>query len=144
MNQQLRRLDVSDYDAIISLWSDAGLPFKPRGRDSQAMMAVEMSLPQCAFFGLFEDDKLLAVGIAEFDGRRGWINRLAVHPDHRGEGLAGRVIHECEYFLEMQGAVVIAALIEEVNFPSMACFHKEGFVCLEEYKLFTKRKSPDA
>ncbi|MFQ5499873.1 MAG: GNAT family N-acetyltransferase, partial [Candidatus Zixiibacteriota bacterium] len=116
--QEPRRLTIDDYDQIINLWLAAGLPFKPDGRDSRSMMREEMALTHCAFFGFFQGDSMLAVGIANYDGRRGWVNRVAVHPDHRGLGLAKQMIRACESFLMEQGAVVICALIEEENYPS--------------------------
>lgn len=141
MNQTIRPLTIDDYDLIIELWSDAGLPFKPEGRDSREMMGAEMMLPQTVFLGLFEDGRMLGMGIGNFDGRRGWVNRVAVDPDRRGEKLAGKIISEIEENLEEQGAVVICALIEDINYPSISCFQKQGFVCEQDFKYFAKRRS---
>jgi GNAT superfamily N-acetyltransferase len=143
MELTIRRLTIDDYDDIIRVWSDAGLPHKPKGRDSRGMMTKEMAHPSVAYFGLFEDVLLIGVGLANFDGRRGWINRVAIDPDRRGIGLAGRLIDACEEFLRSIGAVVICALIEEVNTPSMSCFEKAGFRAEREYVYWTKRSSPD-
>lgn len=144
MSFNIRQLEPADYDDVIMLWADAGLPFKPRGRDSRTQLTHEMKRDDSFFVGLFDEHRMIAVGFASFDGRRGWINRLAVHPDHRGRGLAAQVIAECERFLKKRGAVVYAALIEEVNSPSMSCFEKAGYVCLSEYKYFRKADSEDA
>ncbi len=141
MTTSIRRLSIADYDDILRLWSIAGLPFKPHGRDSRESIAKEILLPQCRFFGLYDGDLMLGVAIASYDGRRGWINRMAVHPDYRGLRLAGQLIRECESFLESQGAVVICGLIEEMNTPSMACFNKAGYVCESTIKYFAKRQS---
>jgi len=144
MNITIRRLTIEDYDAIIRVWSDAGLPYKPNGRDSRDMIAKEMMLSEVAFLGLFDGNRMLGVCLANYDGRRGWLNRLAIDPDFRGIGLAGRLIEEGEKFLKSRGAVVIAGLIEEMNAPSMACFEKAGYSCLENITYWTKRDSPDA
>ncbi len=144
MALELKALSIDDYDVIIGLWADAGLSFKPFGRDSREMMGKEMSLPQCAFFGIFDEQKMLAVGIANYDGRRGWVNRVAVDPDQRGLGLAGRIIGECEAFLRAQGAVVICVLIENVNAPSISCFQKDGYLFEKEIGYYTKRDSDKA
>ncbi len=140
----VRRLTISDYDAMIRVWSDAGLPFKPRGRESRESLAREMANADSAFFGLFDQSRMIGVCIANWDGRRGWINRLAIDPDFRGRRLAGQLIRLCEGFLESKGATVIAALIEDENLPSMTTFEKEGYSCLPEIKYFSKRKSADA
>lgn len=141
MSTAIRRLSIADYDDILNLWSMAGLPHKPLGRDSRESMMREMNLPICRYFGMFEDDMMLGVIIANYDGRRGWLNRLAIHPDYRGQRLAGELIREAEAFLEELGAVVTCGLINELNTPSMACFEREGYICESQFKYFAKRKS---
>lgn len=144
MSVILKRLSIDDYEEIVNLWGDAGLPFKPKGRDSRSMMAKEMQQKGVAYFGLYEESKMLAVGIASYDGRRGWINRVAVNPDRRGEGLAGMIIEECEKFMRSRGAVVLTALIEDINEPSISCFQKAGFICDRSWLYFSKRDSQDS
>ena len=144
MSVILKRLSIDDYQEIINLWADAGLPFKPKGRDSRAMMVKEMQQEGVAYFGIYEENNLLAVGIANYDGRRGWINRVAVDPDRRGEGLAGMIIEECEKFMRSRGAVVMTALIEDINEPSISCFQKAGFICEKSWLYFAKRDSQDS
>jgi len=140
----MRRLSIDDYEEIVNLWADAGLPFKPKGRDSRAMMAKELQQESVAYFGLYEENNLLAVGIANYDGRRGWINRVAVDPDKRGEGLAGMIIEECEKFMRARGAVVLTALIEDINEPSISCFQKAGYICDRSWLYFSKRESRES
>ena len=124
MEKRICRLTIEHHDEILRVWSIAGLPFKPRGRDSRAMMAVEMSRDYCAFFGVFDGDRLVGLAIANYDGRRGWINRLAVDPDYRGLGLARE-------------------LIEDLNYPSMGLFEKCGYRCEKQILYWTKRPRPD-
>ena len=144
MSVILKRLSIDDYEEIVKLWADAGLPYKPKGRDSRTMMAKEMHQESVAYFGLYEENNLLAVGIANYDGRRGWINRVAVDPDKRGHGLAGLIIEECEKFMRAKGAVVLTALIEDINEPSISCFQKAGFICDSSWLYFAKRDSKDS
>jgi len=143
MARDLRELTADDYDDVLRIWSDAGLPYKPQGRDSRARVTAEMERADTAFFGLFEDGRLLAVGLATYDGRKGWINRVAVDPDRRGEGLGGEIIVACERFLRKCGAEVIGALIEEVNSPSATLFQKQGYTCMKEVLYYSKRDSDE-
>ncbi|MDZ4724081.1 MAG: GNAT family N-acetyltransferase [candidate division Zixibacteria bacterium] len=139
-----RQLTIADFEQIRSVWDIAGLSYKPGGRESYDAMKKEMANPACAFFGLFSETRVLGVAIANFDGRRGWINRLAVDPDFRGIGLAGRLIRVCEDFLYSRGALVIAALIDEMNDPSTSAFQKEGFGCVPEIRYFSKYKTSES
>lgn len=143
MDKQIRRLTIDDYDALVRVWGLAGLSIRPNGRESREMIEKEMARDLCAFFGVFDGDKMVAVTIAQYDGRRGWINRLAVEPDYRGQGLALELVAECEKFLEQYGEVVIAALVEDVNSPSLALFEKAGYVCMNEIKYWSKRPRAD-
>lgn len=144
MEPQVRRLTVADYDEIVRVWLNAGLPFKPNGRERKDILQQEMQQPFCAFFGLYLHGRLVGAIIANWDGRRGWLNRLAIDPDYRGKGYAGLLITAAEQFLTAQGAMVIAGLIEEENTPSMAAFTKAGYSCVTEIRMFRKRINPEA
>ena len=144
MSEVIKKLSIDDYEQIVKLWADAGLPYKPNGRDSRVMMSKEMQQKGFAYFGLYENSQLLAVGIANYDGRRGWINRVAVDPDRRGESLAGMIIEECEKFMRTKGAVVLTALIEDINEPSISCFQKAGYICDKSWLYFSKRDFQDS
>lgn len=143
MEKIIRRLTIDDYEDMLRVWSVAGLPFKPNGRESRAMLAAEISRDHCAAFGLFVDSQMVGVVIVNYDGRRGWVNRLAVDPDYRGIGLARDLIEKSEEFLGQYGEMVLCALIDELNYPSMALFEKAGYECKNEIKLWTKRPRPD-
>jgi len=143
MEKEIRRLTFDDYDEIMRVWAVSGLPIKSNGRDSRDMVAAEIAREWCAYFGLFVNDKMVGVTITQFDGRRGWINRLAVDPDYRGMGLAGDLMAKCDEFLDQFGEVVPCALIEGENMPSMACFEKAGYVCERSISYWTKRPRPD-
>lgn len=134
---------MDDYDEILNVWTLAGLPFKPNGRDSRELMSIEMDNPCCNFYGMYDNDNLIGVVIANFDGRRGWINRLAIIPDHRGKNLGQFLIKKAEQFLYEIGANVICALIEDINYPSISSFQKSGYNCENEIKYFAKRPGPE-
>ena len=144
MAREIRKLNIEYYDTIIGVWLDAGLPFKPKGRDSKESMQREMMLDTVAYFGMFENDRMIAACIANYDGRRGWVNRLAVHPDYRGQNIAGELIAECEKFMRSKGAVVMTALIEDINEPSISTFEKAGFVLEKPWLYFAKRDSKES
>jgi ribosomal protein S18 acetylase RimI-like enzyme len=140
----LRTLTIDDYPAIIGLWESAGLGHRPAGRDSRDRIAREMDSPNTRYLGLEDSDRLIGVVIATFANRRGWIDRLAVHPDYRGRGLGGRLIGEAEAFLESQGTLVIAALIEQDNAASVSAFSKAGYDHLSTIRYYSKRPRADA
>lgn len=77
---RIRRLTIADYEAMTELWVKAGLPFKPRGRDSRETIAAQMIANPQFFLGAFEGSQLIGVVVLSSDLRKGWINRLAADP----------------------------------------------------------------
>jgi len=140
---QIRRLTATDYDEIVNLWSIANLPYKPKGRDSKEAIATEMKLNPDFFLGVFDEEHLIGVAVVSCDYRKGWINRLAVHPDCRRRGIAVDLIDECESVIRKRGLKLFCALIEESNRPSIRLFKKRGYVKHRDILYFCKRESDD-
>jgi N-acetylglutamate synthase len=121
-------LGTSDYQEILDLWKRAGLTVRAEGRDSAAAFARQMAWGVQRVAGLRERGSLVAVAVLTHDGRKGWINRLAVDPAHRRLGLAQRLVAEAErWFTEELGLEVWAALIERENSASQALFERMGY-----------------
>jgi ribosomal protein S18 acetylase RimI-like enzyme len=136
-------LTVDDYEAVRELWEQAGLPIKAIGRDSREQFAGQLAGGLQTVFGARLGDRLVGVVVATHDGRKGWINRLAVHPDFRRQGLGLRLIAEAERALHDQGLQVMAALIEDWNTPSLALFERAGYVDYPGIHYVTKRDRRD-
>jgi ribosomal protein S18 acetylase RimI-like enzyme len=137
----VRKAVLDDYDSIVGVWLEAGLPFRPEGRDSRESIRVEMGRG-CSVFLLAElDGRSVGAALGTHDGRKGWVNRLAVVPECRRLGLARRLVREVEIWLESQGIQICAALIESENQDSRAFFAGIGYLRDPEIQYFSKRRS---
>ncbi len=141
----IRRLGLGDYDALLALWQRAGLhSLSPQGRDSRASLARQLASTVQTILGLEVDGQLVGAVVATHDSRKGWINRLAVDPDHRRQGHGVRLIAAAEEVLREQGMHVIAALVESDNPASLALFQKAGYAEIDTgIHYLTKRDSDD-
>jgi len=137
-------LGKGDYDAIVALWQASGLPTRLNGRDSRDQFERQMDQGTQTVLGVRSDGGLIGVVVATQDGRKGWINRLAVHPDFRRQGAAQQLLRAAEEALEQQGMQVIAALIEDWNTASLALFERANYVVHDDIHYVTKRSSHDA
>jgi len=141
---EIRTLTIQDYDAMVELWKRAGLPSKPKGRDSRQMIEKQMKAFPEFFIGAFHNGKLVGVVIGSYDERmKGWINRLAVDPEYRRRGIAQQLINAVEKALEKRGAAIFCALIETPNDESLGLFQKMGYTAHRDILYVTKRKSQD-
>ncbi|MEM2146696.1 MAG: GNAT family N-acetyltransferase, partial [Candidatus Jordarchaeaceae archaeon] len=146
MNQnqiELRTLSIKDYDAILNLWKQADLPFKPKGRESKEAMKVHIEHEPDLFIGAFHKDKLVGVVIGSHDYRKGWINRLAVHPQYRRHGIGQLLISSVEKALQRKGIKIFATLIEKDNVASLNLFKKAGYKVENSILYLTKRENLD-
>jgi GNAT superfamily N-acetyltransferase len=135
-------LTSDDYDAIIGLWKEAGLQStRLRGRDSRDAFAAQLAAGQRAI-GLDDAGQLVGVVLVTHDTRKGWINRLAVHPDHRRRGYAAQLIAAAEQELRKMGFQIFAVLIEADNKASQEMFAQEGYRT-SEVVYMSKRDSDD-
>lgn len=143
MDVVIRRFRMSDYDRVIELWQQGHLPLKPKGRDSREEIERQIQLSNVIFLVAESAGKVIGTVLATHDGRKGWINRLAIDPAFREQGLGQKLIQEAEEELEKDGIMMFAALIEEDNPPSINLFGKLGYEYHPEIKYFTRKKFPE-
>ena len=120
-------LRIDDYDDLIDLWDRTGLPYEKEGRDSRQAIEKQIFDDHIFILTLKIDSRLIGSIVASTDGRKGWINRLAVDPEYRGKRLAARLVEKAEEMLAEVGINIIGTLIEDQNSPSMAAFRHCGY-----------------
>jgi len=133
-----RRLEPDDYQAIISVWREAGLPFRQKGRESLESYLTQLKDEHINIVGAFAGEKMVGVVVGSHDGRKGWVNRLAVVPRMQNQGIAGKLVAIVEEFFQNQGIKMYAALINEDNEASINLFQKLGYEPKSEIKYFRK------
>ncbi len=137
----VRELDERDLPAVHALWAEAGLPFHPEGRDALPRMAEELRGGSAVLLGAFFHETTLAgVVLLTDDGRKGWINRLAVKPSFRRRGVGKLLIAQAEALFRGRGRGIVACLIEDWNEASLALFQGEGYELRKD--IFYLRKVP--
>jgi len=140
---RIRQLRKDDYDRLIDLWNEAGLDYRPNGRDRRASIEGQIDGPTSLFLAAEEEDRIVGVILGTHDGRRGWINRLAVAPESRRKGIARALVEAVEARLEALGIGIVTCLIEDWNAGSMTFFKGLDYVEHPECVYYSKRMRPD-
>jgi hypothetical protein len=134
MGMATRDLTVEDYGRLVALWEEAGLPHRPHGRDRRDRVARAIRESRSSYLAAMDGETLLGAVVATDDGRRGWINRLAVRPE----------VAAAEARLEARGIRIISCLIERDNDASPELFAALGYACWDGIVYHAKRLGPDA
>ena len=143
MSGAIITLSAADLDDIVDVWKDAGLPYRPSGRDAREAILAQIALPQCRFFGSRDGSgRLIGVVLVNHEGRKGWINRLAVRPEARRRGLARQLLEACEAWLDEEGIRIVAALVEGYNEDSQAFFEACDYDRDDSLVYYRKVKDP--
>jgi GNAT superfamily N-acetyltransferase len=135
---KLRLLGANDLIDVFSLWKESGLPFKPKGRDSIGHMTQELAGGSTFLVGAFVGEAMIGVALGTDDGRKGWINRMAVRPAYRRQGVAKALVEYCEQVFRKRRRVLCCCLIEDWNKASMELFEAEGYEKREDILYFRK------
>ncbi len=148
MKQTSAKLKISDfsidnYEEVVKLWLAAGLPYKPKGRDKKSEIKKELKRGNAIWLIAKDKEEIIGSILGTHDGRKGWINRVAVHPNYRKSGIAKLLVQETEKRLYKIGIKIIACLIEDWNDTSMKVFTKLGYIKHPDVFYFTKRQNPD-
>lgn len=136
----IRQLVTEDYDALVALWREAALSHRPNGRDCLERIAHEVAGTTAIFLVAESKERIIGAILGTHDGRKGWINRLAVVPSHQQQGVGTALVAAVEKQLSELGIEIVACLIEEWNKDSAVFFGKLGYHCHSDIHYYSKRK----
>ena len=134
----IRRVRAADIPALLELWRQARLSIRPQGRDAPEALRRQVAVMGRHFWLAEHQGKVVGTVLGTHDSRKGWINRLAVHPDYRRSGLAATLLERVERSLAEEGLEIFAAMVEEDNQTSREFFEKLNYELFPVY-YFRKR-----
>lgn len=138
---EIRPFQIRDEELVVQLWIDCGLvvPWNDPHRDIQRKLQVqpEMFLVACL------EDQIIGTVMAGYDGHRGWINFLAVHPQHQRTGLATRMMDEAEALLRAAGCPKINLQVRSTNAGVIEFYKRMGFTVDDVVSLGKRLETDD-
>ncbi|MBC8375867.1 MAG: GNAT family acetyltransferase [FCB group bacterium] len=137
---QIRSYRQSDESSVITLWDKCDLirSWNNPKKDIHRKLKVQ---PELFLVGVLDGD-LIASAMAGYDGHRGWINYLAVSPDHRQKGFGRKIMLEVERQLEIAGCPKLNLQIRESNIQAVKFYKRLGYK-LDEVLSLGKRLDSD-
>ncbi len=131
-----RSFTPGDRTRVARLWETCGLtrpwndPYRDIDRklDRNAELLLVGEAPASdAADGTTTTGRVVATVMAGYDGHRGWINYLAVDPDHRGEGHGRTMMEAAETRLLTLGCPKVNLQVRTDNPDAVAFYELLGY-----------------
>src|SRR5262245_52674833 len=122
--------DSRHRQQVINLWQ---LVFAYRSPHNQPDVAIDRKLAVAdeLFFVAANNEAVIGTIMAGYDGHRGWIYSLAVHPNQRRRGIGSQLMVHAERALAARGCVKINLQILPEN-KHVAQFYQSLGYAIEE------------
>ena len=122
---QIRPYRSDDEIAVVGLWVACQLvgPKNNPQRDIARKLRVN---PEWFLVGEL-DGKIVATRMVGYEGHRGWINYLAVAPEHQRRGFARQIMDEAERLLRQVGCPKINLQVRTANAQVIEFYKSIGF-----------------
>ncbi|MBB2775198.1 UNVERIFIED_ORG: ribosomal protein S18 acetylase RimI-like enzyme [Comamonas terrigena] len=134
MALQIRAFAPADTEATVQLWQACGLtrPWNDPYQDIDRKLQVQ---PELFLVGTDADGAVMASIMIGYEGHRGWINYLAVHPSLQRQGHARRLVQLAEQMLTARGCPKLNLQVRAGNDAVLAFYASLGYahdhsVCL--------------
>jgi N-acetylglutamate synthase len=122
----IREMTSADYDEVLALW-----------RTSPAIAVSDIDSRECIerfldrnpglSFVAHDGEKLVGAVLCGHDGRRGYIDQLIVHPDHRRQGIGRNLVSRCLFHLMRMGIRRWNLFVFEDNAEAIAFWRHLGW-----------------
>lgn len=136
----IRPFQTSDTSSVISLWQRCELlrPWNDPTKDIQRKLRVQREF----FLVGTLDEIVAATAMAGYEGHRGWVNYLAVDPEHRHQGFGRDIMNAVERLLSSAGCPKINVQVRGTNPTAIAFYRRLGYQ-VDDVVGLGKRLSPD-
>ena len=121
----IREFQLADYEDVIELWKLSGLILRPG--DEHEGIKTKLGRDPDLFLVAEDGNEIVGVVMGAWDGRRGWINHLAVTPNHQRKGIGYALVVELEKRLFRKGAKKVNAQVYRSNTKSFDFFKSCGY-----------------
>lgn len=137
---KIRSYKYTDEAMLIQLWKECGLVVP--WNDPMADITRKLNENPKELFVGGTDNKIIASAIVGYDGHRGWVYYLGVHPDYQRLGYGDQIMKFAEKHLLELGCPKINIMVRKTNIRVIQFYKSIGYT---EDKVITlsKRLIPD-
>lgn len=122
---KIRTFKEADTERVVSLWEQCSLtvPWNNPRKDIKRKLDVQPDL----FIVGEKDGSIIGSVMGGYDGHRGWLYYLAVHPDWQQQKIGTLLVNEAESRIKKCGCAKINLMVRTGNEKVMAFYRSLGY-----------------
>ena len=130
MTVRIRPVTPADTDSVVALWRvvfpEYGDPSRPQ-RDPRENIERKLTFGDRLFWLAEVEGRVVGTAMAGYDGHRGWLYSLGVHPDARRSGLGRALLAEAERALAVLGCPKLNLQVLSANAGAQTFWQRVGY-----------------
>ena len=140
---KIREMLISDYEAVIELWSKTESLSLKDADSKQGINSYLVRNKGLSFVALF-DHEVVGALLVGTDGRRGYLQHLAVSNIHRGKGVGKNLVSEATSALSSIGILKTHLFVLNKNVKAQEFYVKCGWFPREEIRMYSFNSTTNA
>ncbi|WP_159653271.1 GNAT family N-acetyltransferase [Vibrio atypicus] len=139
----IREMDISDYSQVIALWSETEAMLL-READSRENIGRYLTRNPGLSFVALDGEVVVGAILVGTDGRRGYVQHLAVDSRCRGKGIGAKLISQAVTALEDIGIAKTHLFVANENLNAQSFYEKLGWFPRDEVRMYSFNSSPSS
>lgn len=126
MTVSIRTYRAEDRASVIGLWEQVFTDQAAHNTPSRVIDA-KLAVDDLLFMAIDSTGRLRGTAMAGYDGHRGWLYSVAVHPDQRHRGIGRQLVRYALRALAERGCAKVNLQIRADNIEVQAFYEALGF-----------------
>jgi ribosomal protein S18 acetylase RimI-like enzyme len=139
---EIRPYQEPDITNVVALWERCGLVVPQN--DPHKDIAAKIRFQPDLFLIAQLDWQLVGTVMAGYEGHRGWLNYLAVDPEHQRKGYGRLLVEAAEHKLADLGCPKVNLQIRGSNKQALAFYRAIGYVTEDRIGMGKRIVLPEA
>lgn len=118
--------DTTDRAQVIALWRNV-FGYETAHNEPNLAISKKIAAQDGLLFVAVDNNNIIGTIMAGYDGHRGWLYSVAVHPSKRLSGLGSMLVHHAEKALANLGCLKINLQLLATNEATAAFYKSLGY-----------------
>ena len=126
----IKEFSMKYYVDVVQIWRESGIGVGSSDKEEEIKKVLDRN-PNLFLVGII-DNKVIAVVIGAFDGRRGYVHHLAVSPKYQNKGNGKLLMEELNRRFRNLNVHKVHLFIEKYNEGVINFYKKLGWVIRDD------------